>query len=445
MKLARKLNAFDATLIVTGGIIGVGIFQNPAVVAQRLHTAPLILAAWIFGGLVALIGGFIFAELAWRRPASGGLYGYMRDGFHPIVAFMYGWTALCVSQSGGMAAAAVTFAAYIVAVRHTHLAPWIPATAAIVVLSAINCFGVREGGNAQNVLMIVKLGIIVALVLGGIFVSPIGHDTVWTAAVIPAVGPLAIVSMFGAALVPVLYAYDGWQTAPFIDGELKDARRTLPFGLIAGVAIVIVLYVAVTIVCLRVLGAANLAATATPASDAMRAAFGPLGERIIAIGVALSALGFISNQVLTSPRIYYAMANDGVFLRSLSWVHPKTRAPVVAIIVQAILAIVIAVSGRYDQILNYVTAMDFIFLGLAGIALFVFIRRGAAQAQSGVRVPLHPWSTGFFVLVSAAVVINTYITFPRDTLIGLGILLSGIPIYLIWRRFGPRSQLVAAN
>ncbi|MBV8688603.1 MAG: amino acid permease [Candidatus Eremiobacteraeota bacterium] len=143
MKLARKLNAFDATLIVAGGIIGAGIFRNPSVVAQRVHTTPLIFSVWIFGGIVALLGGFIFAELAWRRPASGGLYGYMRDAFHPSVAFMYGWTALWVSQSGGMAAAAVTFAAYIVPMWGNGVAPWIPAAGIIAALSAINCFGVR--------------------------------------------------------------------------------------------------------------------------------------------------------------------------------------------------------------------------------------------------------------------------------------------------------------
>ena len=171
MKLARKLNAFDATLIVAGGIIGAGIFRNPSVVAQHLHTTPLIVGVWIFGGLVAIVGGFVFAELAWRRPASGGLYGYMRDAFHPSVAFIYGWTALWVSQSGGMAAAAVTFAAYLMPLFGAGLAPWIPAAAVIVALSAINCFGVREGGTTQNLLMLLKIAVIAALIVGGVVAS----------------------------------------------------------------------------------------------------------------------------------------------------------------------------------------------------------------------------------------------------------------------------------
>ena len=445
MKLARKLNAFDATLIVAGGIVGAGIFRNPSVVAQRVHTTPLILGVWIFGGLVAIIGGFVFAELAWRRPASGGLYGYMRDAFHPSVAFMYGWTALWVSQSGGMAAAAVTFAAYLMPLFGGSLAPWIPAAAVILVLSAINCFGVREGGTAQNLLMLLKIAVIAALIVGGIVASPIARHAV-SVPPLPAMAPLAMLSIFGAALVPVLYAYDGWQTAPFMDGELKDTRRTLPIGMVLGVVIVIVLYLGVTVVSVRVLGATGLSATDTPASDVMRAAFGPLGERIIAIGVALSTLGFISNQVLTSPRIYYAMATDGLFFKSLAWVHPRSRVPLVAIGVQAIVAIAIAAWGRYDQILNYVTAMDFIFLGLAAIALFIFLRRqGASPEERGVRVPLHPWSTAFFILVSAAVVINTYVAFPKESLIGLGILLSGIPAYWLWRALRAELPTIAAG
>ena len=444
MKLARKLNAFDATLIVAGGIVGAGIFRNPSVVAQRVHTTPLILAVWIFGGIVAVVGGFIFAELAWRRPASGGLYGYMRDAFHPSVAFVYGWTALWVSQSGGMAAAAVTFAAYIVPLWGNKVEAWIPAAAIIAVLSAINCFGVREGGTTQNLLMLLKIGVIAFLIVGGIVAAPLAQHAIAPSP--PTFGAVAMLSMFGAALVPVLYAYDGWQIAPFMDGEFKDTRRALPLGMIVGVGIVIVLYLAVTLISLRVLGASGLRATDTPASDVMRVAFGPVGERIIAIGVALSTLGFISNQILTSPRIYYVMANDGVFFKSLSWVHPKTRVPLVAIIVQAIVAIAIALWGKYDQILNYVTAMDFIFLGLAGVALFIFIRNsGLAERESGVRVPLHPWSTIFFVLVSAAVVINTYVTFPKESLIGLGILLSGLPAYWIWRRLSAESRPMAAG
>ncbi|MBC5800047.1 MAG: amino acid permease [Candidatus Eremiobacteraeota bacterium] len=424
-----------------GGVIGAGIFRAPSVVAARAHGATPILVAWLFGGLVALIGAFVFAELAWRRPSSGGLYGYLRDAYHPVVAFMYGWTALLISQSGGMAAAAITFGAYVAPAANAGAAAlW--GVAAIAILTVINCLGVREGGTAQNLLMILKGAVIVALIAAGAFVAPAtAAGAVSSGAFTP---PPSLLIAFGAAMIPVLYAYDGFQTAAFVDGELKDPKRTLPFGLVWGIAAVVALYVGVTLVGLRVLGPHGLADTATPASDIMRLAFGATGARIIALGIALSTLGFLSNQILTSPRIYYAMAQDRIFFKQLAWVHPRSRVPLVAIVVQSLVAIVIALSGRYDQILNYVTSIDFVFLGLAAGAVIVFRRRARAASRSeiaaraadaaGIRIPGHPWTTVFFIVVSVAVVVNTYIAFPNDSLIGLAILLLGAPVYLIWKR-----------
>jgi len=431
-KLARKLGIFDATLIVMGGVIGAGIFRAPSVVAARTHGATAILLAWLFGGLIAMIGAFVFAELAWRRPSSGGLYGYLRDAYHPVVAFMYGWTALLISQSGGMAAAAITFGAYVApASSPSAAALW--GVAAIVILTVINCLGVREGGTAQNLLMILKAAVILALIAAGTFVAPATTATALSGGIISTPAPGLLIA-FGAAMIPVLYAYDGFQTAAFVDGELKDPKRTLPFGLVWGIAAVVALYVGVTLVGLRVLGSHGLAATATPASDIMRLALGPTGARIIALGIALSTLGFLSNQILTSPRIYYAMAEDRIFFKQLALVHPRSRVPLVAIVVQSVVAIVIALSGRYDQILNYVTSIDFVFLGLAAGAVIIFRRRARSGSAHGIRIPGHPWTTIFFIVVSFAVVVSTYIAFPGDSLIGLAILLLGAPVYLIWKR-----------
>ena len=432
----RRLNTFDATLIVMGGIIGSGIFMSPSVVARRAHSGGMIMGAWAFGGLIALIGGFIFAELAWRRPEVGGLYAYMRDAFHPVVAFMYGWTALLVSQSGGMAAAAVTFASYFTPLTHVSAASTLVAVAILILFTAINCFGVREGGNTQNALMLLKLAAIVALVVAGLFFAPAASAT----AVAPSAHrSLQLFVIFGAALIPVLFAYDGWQTASVMSAELKDPARSLPRGLNWGVVAVIALYMGVNFVCVRVLGPSGLMATNTPASDVMRFAVGPVGERIVAAAIGLSTLGFLSNQILVSPRIYYAMANDGLFFKQVAWLHPKTHAPVVAIVMQGAIAVVIALSGRYDQILNYVTSIDYVFFALAAIALIVFRRRAAKPAAQGkgVLVPGHPWSTIFFCLTSAVVVIDTLIAYPKDTLVGLIILVSGIPIYYVWRRAAP--------
>ncbi|MDQ2908026.1 MAG: amino acid permease [Candidatus Eremiobacteraeota bacterium] len=432
VKLARKLGVVDATLIVMGGVIGSGIYRTPSVVAARVHAAPLVLAAWVFGGIVALIGAFIFAELAWRRPSSGGLYGYLRDAYHPVVAFMYGWTALLISQSGGIAAAAITFGAYVAPAIPGGASPALWGVGSIAILTAINCLGVREGSNAQNLLMVLKGAVIVALIVAGAFVAPAAHGAIHAASV--PLGSTTMLVAFGAAMIPVLFAYDGFQTAAFVDGELKDPKRTLPFGLVWGIAAVVALYVGVTVVGLRVLGSAGLAATATPASDIMRAAFGTFGGRIIAVGIALSTLGFMSNNMLTSPRIYYAMGQDRSFFKALAWVHPRSQVPIVAVIVQGVVAIVIALSGRYDQILNYVTSIDFVFLGLAAGALIIFRRRSGSHAGEGIRIPGHPYTTIFFIIVSFAVLINTYVAFPGDTLIGLGVLLVGAPVYFVWKR-----------
>jgi len=441
--LARELNAFDATLIVMGGIVGTGIFVNPSVVAQRAHTTPLILTAWVVGGVIALFGGFVFAELAARRPRVGGLYEYMRDAFHPAVAFGYGWTALLVSQSGGMALAAITFALYFNPLAVWHVPAIASAVGVLVIFSAINCFGVKEGGITQNLFMILKVAVIVALIGAGSIVAPL-HEAA-AALPLPAAG-LGIFAMLGSALIPVLYAYDGWQTASLMSGELKNPRRTLSHGLVWGVLGCIALYLAVTLICIRVLGPAKLAASPAPANDIMHLA-GPAWEWVIAAGVGLSSLGFLSNQILTSPRIYYAMAEDGDFFASLAWLHPKTSAPVVAIALQGAVAIAItliatafeALRASYQSILDGVTAIDFTFFALAAAAVFVFRRQDPSGERAAVEVPGHPVSTVAFGAVCAGVVIYSAVAFPADTWPVFAILFSGVPVYWLWRWYKARS------
>lgn len=428
-KLARRLGAFDAVLIVMGGIIGTGIFMNPSVVAARAHTTGLILAVWVAGGVIALIGAFIFAELAWRRPSVGGSYGYLRDAFHPMLAFMSGWTSLFVTNSGSYAATAATFAIYAAPFLHMQTAPL--AVLVIAVMSGINCFGVGKGVGVQNVLMVLKILAIGGLIVAAFFApSAVAH-----AQAIVAPEGIALVAALGAALLPVFYSYDGWQTAPFMDEELVEPERTLPLGLIWGVIAVVLLYIAVTLVGLRVLGPAGLAASQAPATDILRKAIGPIAAALMTGCVALSTLGFLSNTALAIPRLYFAMANDGLFFKQIAYVNPKTQAPVVAVLLQAAVSIVIVLSGRYDQILNYVTSMDFLYMVLFAVALFIFRKRRVGEGARGMRVPLHPWSTLVFAAVSLAVVINSYVAFPRDTLIGLFILLSGAPVYVLWMRF----------
>jgi APA family basic amino acid/polyamine antiporter len=431
-QLARRLGLFDATMIVMGGIIGSGIFMNPSVVARQVHTPFLIMGVWVAGGVIALVAAFIWAELAWRRPEVGGQYSYLREAFHPSLAFLYGWALLLVIQTGGMAAVAITFARYFIELARLQIPEWLIAALALGLLTIINCFGVRSGSTVQSILMVLKIGAILGLIACGLFLGG-SKTTADSASLIDRPFDFELVTAIGAAMVPVLFAYGGWQTSTFLAAEIREPQKNLPRGLIIGVAGVVFLYVAVTFVCLRVLGPSGLASTTTPASDVMRNALGDWGARLIAAGIAISTLGFLSQGMLTAPRVYFAMAQDGLFFPSVGRINPKTFVPVVAIALQGVLAIVIARSGRYDQILNYVVSVDFIFFGLTACCIFVFRKRSRNNGESGITVPGHPFTTAFFIAACWLVVINTIYKYPENTLIGIGILLAGIPAYLFWR------------
>jgi basic amino acid/polyamine antiporter, APA family len=425
--LARRLGLFDVTMLVMGGIIGAGIFVNPAEVARYVGTPVLIVGVWVLGGLVALAASFVYAELAARRPEVGGQYAYLRDAYGPMPAFLYGWALLLVIQSGGMAAVAITFARYFVELTHLGLSESLIGVLVLALLTLINCFGVRSGSNVQSGLMVLKIAAIGMLVIIGWWLAP-------AAAGAPAPPPeMTSGAAVGAAMTPVMFAYGGWQTTSFVAGEMRDPRRDLARGLLLGVAGVVMLYCSVAFVCVHALGPAALAASKTPASDVMRLALGEHGATLIALAIAVSTLGFLSQGMLTAPRVYFAMAEDGLFFARVAQVNPITRVPVVAIILQGIAAAAIAVSGTYGQILGYVVSVDFIFFGLTGAALFVFRRRNPGQ-DVFFKAPGHPFTTGFFVLACWTVVVATVVNNPVNALIGYAILAAGVPACLYWQR-----------
>src|SRR5882672_3460772 len=371
--LARRIGAFDATMIVMGGIVGSGIFANPREVAVELPSAPLLLAAWGAGGVMALLGALIYAELAARRPGVGGQYAYLRDAYHPLAAFLYGWVLLLVVQTGGMAAVALIFARYSGRLLGVALPEPALGLAALLALTVVNCLGVAMGARVQSALMVLKIAAIATLIVCGWLLVP---PVTGTAAAAPLAGQgVRALFAFGAAMAPVLFAYGGWQTASFVSGELRDPRRDLPRGLLLGVSGVIALYLGVNWVCVRALGGPGLAQTLAPASAVMERALGAPGARLIAAGIAISTLGFLSQSMLTAPRVYYAMANDGVFFERIGRIHPRTRAPMFAIALQGAFAMLLTAWGQYRQILDYMIAVDFVFFGLTASCLFVFRRR----------------------------------------------------------------------
>jgi APA family basic amino acid/polyamine antiporter len=366
-------------------------------------------------------------------PEVGGQYVYLGRAYHPAVGFLYGWVLLLVIQTGGMAAVTVTFARYFLELTGLDISErWI-FVITLALLTAVNCLGVKPGSRVQSVLMILKIAAIGCLVCAGLLLvhkpQPILHS------VFDHVDSVNLLTAIGAAMVPVLFSFGGWQTTNFIASEIKDPKRNLGSALIIGVSGVITLYLLVNLVCLRVLGPDALARTNVPASTVMRIVSGEGGARLIAAGIAVSTIGFLSQAILTAPRVYFAMAEDGLFFRSVAYVTKTTRVPVVAILVQSIWAVIIAFTGKYEQILNFVIPVDFFFIGLSASCLFVFRHRATkGPVSAGYRVPGHPFTTILFIVACWLVVGNTLYKYPGNSLVGVLILLLGLPVYAFWAR-----------
>ena len=437
---ARRLGVFDATMLVIGGIIGAGIFLNPAVVAQRAPTVALTLGVWVLGGAVALAGAFVFAELGARQPDAGGGYVYLRDGLSPLVGFLYGWTELLVINSGGIAAVAVTFARYATDLAGAPDGSIVPvAIGAILLLSAINLLGIKPGAVVQNVLTVLKLAALGALILLGLF-WPASSAAPAAAAAAAAPAPFFLIAI-GTALIPVLFAYGGWQSTNFVAAEMKNPRRDLPRALVVGVGIVVTVYVLANLVYVKTLGVGGLAASRAPAADVMRHLFGEGGARFIAVGVAISTFGFLNLAILSAPRVYQAMAADGVFFGRAARLNDRYRVPATALLLQSAWAVLLIATKSYGALLDYVVFGDWIFFGLVGVVLFVYRRRGGewGVGSGTFRCPGHPLVPGFFVLAAAFAVISTVASNPANAALGGAIIAAGIPAYLWWRRSADSS------
>jgi len=433
MSLKRALGPFDATMVVVGGIIGSGIFVVPAVVAQRLPTSALVLAAWLVGGGIALAGAFAFAELAALFPQAGGEYAYLREAYHPLVAFLFGWASLLMIQGGGLAAVAVTFAHYALTWMGrdaSNAAAW--SAAAIAVVAAVNVLGAKPGSRLLNVLVISKMGALGALILGGLLLPRASSNGPAPSGPAPTSAWLG----FGAALVPILFAYGGWQSVNLVAEETREPRRTLPIALLAGMAIVILVYMLANVVYLQVLSRPGLAATGTPAADALRRIYGPGADRLVAAAIAISAFGFLDLTLLAQTRIYFAMGRDGVFLPGLARLHPKFQTPALAILLQAGWGILLALTGTFAELVDSVVFGDWIFFGLTGAAIFVFRRRlpVASREPGAFRTPGYPVIPALFVLAAAVVVAGAIRSSPGRSLVGVVLLATGLPVYRFFTR-----------
>jgi len=425
-------------MAVMGGIVGAGIFRSPAVVAARVRTPGLTLVSWVLGGLIALAGALCFGELGRRSPRAGGGYVYLRDALGPLPAFLYGWALLLVIATGATAAVAVTFAGYAVTLLGlpvgitTHVA-----VGAIVVLCIVNYVGVKPASLSLNVLTVLKLGALAALIAVGLSFTPPTAPYRPLAPLTAPAGAFGVVAALGTALVPILFAYGGWQQTNFIAEEIIAPERNVPRALALGVAGVVTVYLLANLAYLHALGVAGLAASPAPAAAVMQQALGRPGTRLISVGIAVSTLGFLSLVLLVTPRVFQAMAADGVFFQRLARLHPAHRTPTGAIVFMGAWAILLTVSGTYAQLLDYVVFGDWIFFGLTVATLFVYRARdraaGVTAPPGALRTIGHPWVPGLFVVAAAYVVASSVLANPRNAAIGGGLLLLGVPVYLYWR------------
>lgn len=444
--LRRELGLADALLVVAGGIIGVGIFANPANVARVLGEPSLILAAWGIGGLVALAGGFIWAELAARFPHTGGQYVYLARAYHPLVGFLYGVALILIINGGGLAAVAIVFASYVdrafVPLRGTGVR--VVAALALVVLTLMNAAGVRTGKRTNNVLMTAKLGGI-ALLLAIAFAGAGAPASEFRAPVVE--GGAATLHLLFTALVPILFAYGGWQSCASIAGEIRDPRRTLAWANVLGVLLVVAAYLSLNVAYLWVLPPAEVAASTALAADVARAAAGEAGARLVSALILVSSLGFLAVVIMTGPRLCYAMALDGLFLPQAARLSARYGTPVFALWFQTAVALVLLSTNTYDQLLSYVVFADWLFFGLTAGAVVIARRREArgadvAPAPDGFRVPGHPVTTWAFILVAAGVVANSFVAYPVQSLVGTAILAVATTAFFLLR-LGRRAHAAA--
>jgi APA family basic amino acid/polyamine antiporter len=422
---ARRLGVWDASMVVVGGVIGSGIFLTPAAIARQTGSSFEQMLAWAIGGVIALIGALCYAELGARRPTAGGGYVYLREAFGIVIAFVYGWNLLVVNHSGAIAAVATVFVEYAgAAIGVTPDDPRPYAVGTIVFLTGINWFGIRAGSLTQNILTVLKLLAISILIAVGLVARG--------APPAPPSQPINSFALFGA-LMPVLFSYGGWYYINDIAGELREPHRNLPRALIFGMLLVAACYLLANLSYLAVLGHDGLAASKAPAADLMRHVFGEAGARVIAAGIAISTLGFCNISVIGAARVFQVMGADGVFFRIAGRLHPRWRSPNVALVLLAVWSCALALTGTFDQLLNYSTVGD--WLGMAAvIATLFWYRRMRPDESTPFRVPLFPLLPIAFLLVVLWIVGATIWQRPSDAGMGLLITLVGLPVYWFWSR-----------
>lgn len=432
----RKLGLFDGVMVVIGCTIGSGIFIAPAVIAATVQpqSGGGVLLIWLVGGILSLTGALSYSELGALMPRAGGHYVFLREGLGSLAGFLYGWTILFVIASGSIAFVSITFVTYLG--YFVPMSPFVIKIASIgtiLLLTWINYLGVKQGSVVVNVFTVLKIVALGVLIVAGFLVGGLRVDRFFPIFPERSVSDLAVASTFLLALVSALFTYGGWQNIGFIAGELKNPRRTLPLAMFIGTLIIVAIYVCTNMVYVNVLSVEGMAQSRLVASDTMESLWGRVGGSFISLFIMVSSFGITNALILVSPRVSYAMAKDGIFFASLARVHPRYKTPSTALIFQAAWSsLIVFVSETFQQIMNYVVFMDWLFLALAVYCIFV-LRRKYPDAPRPYKVLGYPVTPVIFILLSAAVVLNTLLRAPLESCIGTAIVFSGTPAYFFWR------------
>jgi APA family basic amino acid/polyamine antiporter len=439
-------------MIMVGIVIGSGIFLTTGKMATSIPSATLILLAWVVGGLLTLAGALTYAELGAAMPEAGGQYVYLREAYGPLVAFLFGWVLFLVYMTGGIAALAVAFAEYVgyffptLSLEHIlfvkdvnifgvtlHISlssGKLVGVAAILFLSLVNLLGTRFGKGIQNVLTVIKIGALLAIIGLGFTVGK-GQPIDFTFNP-DGLGFGALITGFALALVAVSWAFDGWNNINFVAGEIKNVKRNLPLALIWGTVIITVLYVLVNYIYLYALPIDKIAGEVRIAEKTTTVLFGGTTAAIISAAVVISTFGSLNGSILAGPRVYYAMARDGLFFKRVARIHPKYGTPAFSIVVQAIWASLLTLSGTFEQLLTYVIFVAIILWITAAFSVFT-LRKKFPHLPRPYKTWGYPVVPAIFIIASLGILLNTLLEEPMESLAGLGIIFIGIPVYYYWK------------
>jgi len=450
--LKRALGLWGAMSIVIGTVIGSGIFLVPTTMINTVGSVPMVFAVWIVAGVLSLFGALTYGELAAALPEAGGEYAYLREAYGPFWGFLYGWTQLAVAKSGSIATLAAGFYTYLtvlspalaapVVVLPFHIGPdgtlleirygQLVGIALIVVLAAVNYIGVRAGGGLQVFVTALKMLLIGGVIVLGLF-SGTGDFTHLVQKIpVPAAG----VSAFLAAMVSALWAYDGWNNVSMVSSEIKEPQKNLPRALVFGTAAVILTYLLINVAYFYVLSPERVGKSQRLAAEMMSALYGPIAGRLVTVAVLISILAALNGSILSGARVPYAMAHGGLFFKSIGKVHPRFRTPGNSIIALCAWSTLVLLSGWFDQLYRFVIFGSWILYILATASVFV-LRRKRPDLPRPYRVVGYPWVPASFVLVGILLLVNSLQKYPRESLMGLVLMVLGVPFYLYWRRGKP--------